>query len=192
MKIIKDKATKIVIFIGSSLTLDSHAKGDGWESKRITPVNSVLEDVSENVPNDYASGLYIYDNGWILSAAGISADSTAQTQTFSKQKQVKTVEITEAAMSAIRENIVHNTFTFTAKQEDQDLLVAVLSAGSVPAGMYWRDSSGTAQTMSYADLQGLSSAIVTRGLGIDTTLQAKLAEIEAATDESELDAITFD
>jgi len=106
-------------------------------------------------------------------------------------QSIKLAEIQQAYLAAVRADIVYNTFTFAADELAQNLLVSVLSAGSSPVGMYWRDTGGTPRDMDYSDLQSLSSAIVTRGLSLDGTLQTKIAAINIATNQSELDLITW-
>lgn len=190
MKIIKDNITNVVLFVGEDLTLDGHARGDAWEAKRVLEINTTLETVS-NVPDHFVQGEWAYDSGWTRTAEGIAAQAARDAQALAEAKQAKELEMSAGYSADVYADIEYNTFTFSGDKESQNLLVAVLSAGSVPPSMYWRDISGASHSMTFSDLQGLSAAILTRGLVADTHFQTKLAEIQAATTQTELDLITW-
>jgi len=106
-------------------------------------------------------------------------------------KESKKRELMVAYEAAITAPVVHNTITWTADKEAQSLLVSCLSSGSVPPGMYWRDVNKTPHAITYADLQALAGAMITRGLIADTNLQAKLANVDAAQTMQDIDQIVW-
>lgn len=106
-------------------------------------------------------------------------------------KEAKKRELMAAYETAITAPVVHNSITWTADREAQSLLVSCLSSGSVPPGMYWRDVNKTPHSMTYADLQALAGAMITRGLVADTNLQTKLANVDAAETMQDIDQIVW-
>lgn len=103
-----------------------------------------------------------------------------------KRKQL--IELCEATTEA---PIVHNAVTWKAGKEDQALLATVLAVGSVPEQMYWRDVTGAANTMNYADLQALAGAMLARGLDADTNLMIKLQSLGMASTIEAINAIEW-
>ena len=81
--------------------------------------------------------------------------------------------------------------TFQADKDSQDLVVSVLSAGAVPDGFYWLDIMNNQVSMTYAELQGLSQALLMRGqINFGTRLALKIATKSAVT-VAEVEAITL-
>ncbi len=74
----------------------------------------------------------------------------------------------------------------------QSLLSQIISAGSSAwkAGV-WFDTKGVAQTMTFTDLQNLAVAIEAAQTLDEQDLMAKMAEVQAATTVSAVQAITF-
>lgn len=74
----------------------------------------------------------------------------------------------------------------------QDLLTQIIAAGSAAwkAGV-WFDTNGVAQTMTFADLQELAVAIEAAQTVDEQDLMTKMAEVQAATSISAVQAITF-
>lgn len=120
-------------------------------------------------------------------------DFTAQhsAAVLEEAKTAKLEELKAAYDAANYADIDYNSKTWHADQGTQQLLAAVLSVGSVPQGMYWRDVAETQNAMTFADLQALAAAILTRGLSLDLNLTTKKAAVDAATSIAEVDAITW-
>ncbi len=74
----------------------------------------------------------------------------------------------------------------------QDLLTQIISAGASAwkAGV-WFDVNGVAQTMTFADLQGLAAAIEAMETPDEQDLMTKIAAVQAATTVAGVQAITF-
>jgi len=81
--------------------------------------------------------------------------------------------------------------TFQADKKSQDLIVSVLSAGSVPSGFYWFDKANNQVAMTYADLQGLSGAILARGQVNFTKLQGLKVKVKSIKTQADLDAVIW-
>ena len=62
-----------------------------------------------------------------------------------------------------------------------------VSYGSVPSGFYWLDVNNKEVAMTYADLQGLSGAILTRSQANFTKLQTLKANVKTCTTQADLD-----
>jgi hypothetical protein len=106
-------------------------------------------------------------------------------------REIKRLELRAAYEIVITSPIAHNSITWAAGKEDQSLLVACLSAGAVPEGMYWRDLAGAAHPMTFADLQALAGAILMRGLVADSNLQSKLQAVASASTLADVSQITW-
>ncbi|WP_170841628.1 DUF4376 domain-containing protein [Nitrosomonas aestuarii] len=106
-------------------------------------------------------------------------------------KSAKVESLTASYESEIYANISHDGKTWIADKKSQETLSQVLSVGSVPEGMYWRDATGASNPMTYADLQALAATILARGLAADTNLSAKLSAVDGASTLTEVDAITY-
>lgn len=118
-------------------------------------------------------------------------EAAADAEELKAAKDVKLTELQAAYNAANYANIDHDSKTWRADVQSQQLLAAVLSVGSVPEGMYWRDVTETQNAMTFSDLQALASAILTRGLTLDSNLDTKKAAVAAATTIAEVDAVTW-
>jgi Domain of unknown function (DUF4376) len=110
---------------------------------------------------------------------------------LAEAKTAKLTELQTAYETANYADIDHAGKSWKADKDAQQLLAAVLSPGSVPPGMYWRDITETQNAMTFADLQALARAILDRGLLLDSNLDTKKAAVEAATTIEEVNAITW-
>jgi len=111
--------------------------------------------------------------------------------TLSSAKTQKTNDLNAAYQSVLYADIQYNDKTYAATADRQELLSQVLAPGSVPAGMFWTDVTGAEISMTFADLQGLGLAMLTRGVTAKSNLNTKLAAVQAATTQAEVDAITW-
>jgi len=103
----------------------------------------------------------------------------------------KLSELKTAYNTTNEADIAYMNTTFQAGKSSQDLIVSVLSAGSVPSNFYWLDSSNVQVAMTYANLQGLSAIIVARGQVNFTKLQNLKSQIKSAKVQSDLDKIVW-
>jgi hypothetical protein len=83
--------------------------------------------------------------------------------------------------TALTQDIAYMRTTFQAGTGSLGLITQVLAVGSIPSGFYWRDKANNNVAMTYVQLQGLASAIQTRGLGYYTNLQTLKVQIANAT-----------
>jgi len=113
------------------------------------------------------------------------------TSVLSKSKAEKRAELNAAYESALYADIDYAGETYAATSDRQELLSNILSVGSVPSGMYWKDAGGVQHPMTFSDLQGLGSAILARGLTANANLNTKLAAVDAAVTQAEVDAIQW-
>lgn len=185
MKIIKRQSNNVVIFAGDDLALDQGGcRGAGWAFRAIDPNELTLETV-ESIPEQFVGG------GWSYSDGVWTSNAIADQVILPAKRAEKMAQFTAQATAANFANIDYLGHTWRADSASQGLLAQVLAIGSVPEGMYWRDSSGVPQPVNYADLQGLGAAILARGLGADENLMTKTAAVNAATTAAEIDAIDW-
>ena len=130
-------------------------------------------------PNAY----YTWD--WPTKTWILPANALAQAQA----DQVKTVTATYSA--AIQAPVSYMATTFQADAGSQAALNKVLTAanGTVPAGFYWVDANNNQVQMTFAQLQGLASAMWAQGWTAFQELQTKKASIAAATTIAAVQAI---
>lgn len=145
--------------------------------------NGYLVNNEMSVPNDPSNRHYIEIQKWILNGGIVESEFT-----FSELQNTKLSELVADYNDANTLDITYMDTTFQADKKSQDLIVSVLSAGSVPDGFYWMDKNNNQVAMTFSDLQGLSGAILMRGQanfvklqGLkDTTRNAKsIEDIEA-------------
>ena len=103
----------------------------------------------------------------------------------------KRTELAAAFAAATTANINFNTFDWKTDPASVALLAQVISVGSVPAGMHWRDSAGDNHPMAFADLQALGYAILERNLLADIKHQARLAALLVANSVEDINLITW-
>lgn len=65
------------------------------------------------------------------------------------------------------------------------------ASGSVPAGFWWKSTDNTKVSFTLADLQGLSDAMLAQGWAAFQNLDAKKADVEAATTVADVQAIAW-
>jgi len=106
-------------------------------------------------------------------------------------QQKQTNKLYQAYETANELDIAYLNSTFQADKKSQDLIVSVLSAGSVPTGFFWLDKANNQVAMTYAELQGLSGAILTRNQANFIKFQGLKTQANAATTQAALDKIVW-
>lgn len=110
---------------------------------------------------------------------------------FTELQTSKILELETVYDAVNKLDIDYMDTTFQADKKSQDLVVSVLSAGSVPNGFYWMDKANNKVDMTFTDLQGLSSAILVRSQSNFDKLQGLKTDVRNATTQDDLDAITW-
>ncbi len=113
----------------------------------------------------------------------------ASTLTGAQAAQIAIVEA--AYQTAIQQPVSYMSTTFQADQDSQGVLTKSLVAGAVPAGFFWLDKNNAQVSMTFAQLQGLASAMLAQGqtaFAKKTTLKQR---INAATTVAAVQAITW-
>jgi len=113
------------------------------------------------------------------------------TPTLAELQIAKVSELYASYNKANELDIPYMSTTFQADKSSQDLIVSVLSAGSVPSGFYWFDKANNQVAMTYADLQGLSGAILARGQVNFTKLQGLKVKVKSIKTQADLDAVIW-
>lgn len=137
---------------------------------------------------------YIEYNGVIPEGDTFTFDNVNNVLMGSIQPSIeaKLKEIDKAYQEANVQDIDYMNTQFQADEYSQKLIVSSLSAGAVPTGFYWLDASNNKVPMTYADLQGLSSAILVRNqANFDKRTALKIQARNAKTKE-ELENIVWE
>lgn len=85
------------------------------------------------------------------------------TKTLEQVRESKLTEINTSYNNEISANINYMNTEFQADKDSRDLIVATLSGGSLPDGFFWQDLNDDRIPMTYIELQGLSTTILSRG-----------------------------
>lgn len=117
------------------------------------------------------------------------APTTAQLLTAAKSAQIAT--LAAAYNAAIQQPVSYMSTTFQADSASQQTLTRCLVAGSVPAGFYWLDANNAQVPMTFAQLQGLASAMLVQGQAAFTRLQTRKASVNGATTVSAVQAVVW-
>lgn len=113
--------------------------------------------------------------------------------TVAKASQI--TALTTSYTSAIQQPVVFMGTSFQADGGSQNTLVQALSAmtpaGATPSGFYWVGAENNHVSMTLAQVQGLSQAMMAQGWTAFQNLQVKKASVNAATTIAEVQAVTF-
>ena len=186
MRIIKrTDAGNVVVYAGRNLSLNGQVvTGLGWFYPAPEHWVMVLEEAT--LPDGYVAGGWSYTGGvWTMNEVGAA-------EILPGKKRIKIESLTASATEANYADITQDSIVWKADLESRRLLAEVLSVGSVPVTMYWRDTDGVAHGRTYVQLQAIGYAILERGLTIDTTLTSKVAEVNAALTTAAIEAITWE
>lgn len=186
MKIIKCQSNNVVIFAGNNLVIENNAcRGDGWTFDKIDVTLLAVETV-DSIPAGFVGGGWTYLDGiWTANEIGEQALLPAK-------RAEKIAELQAIGLALVYSDITHAGQTWKTDPESRSLLSEILSMGSVPEDMYWRDTADVEHPMTYADLQALARAIFDRGFAADKNLKTKKAAIAAATTAAQIDLITWE
>jgi len=185
MRIIKrTDSGNLVIFAGRNLVLEGQTvSGLGWSFPAPGHWTMVLEEAI--LPDGYVASGWTYTDGvWTINEVGSA-------EILPGKKKNKIEALTASATASNYAGITQDSIVWRADAEGRGLLAEVLSVGSAPAGMYWRDAEGTSHDRTYSQLQDIGYAILDRGLAIDTSLTAKIATVNEATTTAAIEAVTW-
>lgn len=118
--------------------------------------------------------------------------------TLEQEKSAQVAAITSAYEKAIQQPISFTSLAGITKtyQADpgsvsnlQNMLLAYQSTKTAPEGFYWVAADNTQVPFTYADMEGLATAMGNQGLAAFQNLQTKKAAINAATTVAEVQAV---
>lgn len=186
MRIIKrTDAGDVVVYAGKNLALNGQVvTGTGWTYTAPGHWVMVLEEAI--LPDGYVS------NGWSYTDGVWTINETGSAEVLPGKKANKIASLTASATEANYADITQDSIVWKADEAARGLLAEVLSVGSVPLTMYWRDTDGVSHERDYSQLQALGYAILERGLTIDTSLTSKVATVTAATTVAAIEAVTWE
>jgi len=146
-------------------------------------------ELSDNILKVYDSTL---DSFRELTNAELSLlDAEVAKELIVSTKTFKLSELHTAYNSANQLDIAYMSTPFQADKDSQNLIVSVLSAGSVPTGFFWLDTANNQVAMTYTDLQGLSGAILARSQINFIKFQSLKGQVNLATTQADLDKIVW-
>lgn len=184
MKIAKRSTDNVVLFFGEDLVLDEAGlRGAGWTFRSNIDPNDLVLDEAAEIPEGFVGGGWTYVNGvWTINTVG-------EQSLLPAKRAEKIADLQAIGLALVYSDIAHAGQTWKTDPESRSLLSEILSMGSVPEDMYWRDASGAPHTMTYAELQALARAIFDRGFAADKNMEIKKAAIAAATTSAQIDLI---
>ena len=122
----------------------------------------------------------------------ILAPLPPQTVAEARMQQIKILQTASAAATA--SDVAYMDTTFQADAASRSTLsstILALAGSAVPAGFYWLDSANTQVPMTAEQLQGLASAMFAQGWGAFLRLQARKADVLAATSIEAVQAVIW-
>lgn len=158
----------------------------GWYTKDIHEIiptpNCEVSDIGwqDALNNNYNS---------INSTTGVL--SKVDFRTLAELQEAKVKEIDKAYDSACYADIDYIGVTFQADVESQQLIVNVLSSGSVAADFAWWSKDNNPVAMTYVELQGFSGTILARGQLAFAHKQKLKVDVSGVTTEEELNLIQW-
>ncbi len=161
----------------------------GWHETMTQAAQSVLAaDLLTLTKSQWDNRLNTpFVSGGMLVAA--PAPTAAQLLAAAKTAQLAT--LASAYNAAIQQPVSYMSTTFQADSASQQTLTRCLVAGSVPAGFYWLDANNAQVPMTFAQLQGLASAMLVQGQAAFTRLQTRKASVNGATTVSAVQAVVW-
>lgn len=127
----------------------------------------------------------------VMSGALVPPLAPTAAQLLSAAKTAQIATLSQSYAASIQQSVSYMTTTFQADTVSQQTLTRCLVAGSVPAGFYWLDANNVQVTMTFAQLQGLASAMLVQGQTAFTKLQTRKASVNGATTVSAAQAVVW-
>jgi len=109
--------------------------------------------------------------------------ATAQAEKFA--------ELQAAYDATIYANIEYLDAMFQADEYSQQVLVKSLSGGALYAPDFWQDAANVIHAVTFAELQGLSGAMLARGKAAFIQLQTRKQQVRSAITTAEVEAVTW-
>ena len=139
---------------------------------------------------------------WVVNSSLTQSDPNAPTsaQILAQAQSAQTTSLRQSYLAAISANI---SFTDSASVTDtyqadppsvqalNNCLSGFRAASAVPTGFYWRSATNQNNPFTYADLEGLASAMTARGFTNYAHLQTQAASVMAAATISAVNAVTW-
>ena len=168
-----------------NLYLKRHKPGDKMIKSVKIQGNGYLVNNEMSVPNDSNNRHYIEIQEWLKTNTPEPEFTIVELQT----KKIQELDI--VYNNANQLDIAYMSTTFQADKASQDLIVKVLSAGSVPTGFFWIDKVNNQVSMTDTQLQGLSGAILIRNQVNFIKFQGLKAKVKLAKTQAELDKVIW-
>ena len=165
---------------------ETNGKLLGWYDKEIHK-----EIPTPNIEVNETDWQIAIDNNCNYVDADTNIMSIKDFRTFEQLQAVKLRELESAYNNANQEDIEYLDTTFQADKYSQNLIVSVLSAGSVPDEFFWLDTTNNQVTMTYGDLQGLSLAILARSQTNFVKYQDLKSQVNTAATIDELGSVVW-
>ena len=121
----------------------------------------------------------------------VAAPAPTSAQLLASAKTAQISMLASAYNTAIQQSVSYMSTTFQADSTSQQTLTRCLVSGSVPTGFYWLDANNVQVPMTFAQLQGLASAMLVQGQAAFTRLQTRKASVNGATTVSAVQAVVW-
>lgn len=128
---------------------------------------------------------------YVSSGTLVAAPAPTAAQLLAAAKTTQIATLAAAYQSAIQQPVSYMSTTFQADSASQQTLTRCLVAGSVPTGFYWLDANNVQVPMTFAQLQGLASAMLVQGQTAFARLQTRKASVNSASTVSTVQAVVW-
>lgn len=132
-----------------------------------------------------------FNTPFVSSGSLVAAPVPTSAQLLATAKSAQIAILASAYNTAIQQSVSYMSTTFQADSASQQTLTRCLVAGSVPTGFYWLDANNVQVSMTFAQLQGLASAMLVQGQTAFTRLQTRKASVNSATTDSAVQAVVW-
>lgn len=128
---------------------------------------------------------------FVSGGALVAAPVPTAAQLLADAKTAQIAMLAASYNTSIQQPVSYMSTTFQADSASQQTLTRCLVAGSVPNGFYWLDAHNAQVPMTFAQLQGLASAMLVQGQTAFARLQTRKASVNGAATVSAVQSVVW-
>lgn len=153
-------------------------------------------DYSITTDTSGANSIRLWNNALGVQPTSTQLATAAAAYDLGVAKQTQMGILQAAFNQAFYASVAYNGDTFLADQQSQSLLVAAQAAGiakggTLPNGVYVKNAAGSLVLMTYAQLQGLISAVYDQNDPAFNKFVTLAGQVQAATTVADVQAVVW-